>query len=53
MDQLNHNKRSGELNPSTLKERDNAKTKTQKEKSLVEKTQQWWQWFNEKKETLN
>jgi hypothetical protein len=40
MDQLNHNKGKGELNPSTLKERDNAKTKTQKEKSLVEKTQQ-------------
>lgn len=32
MDQLNHNKGKGELNPSTMKERDNAKTKKQKEK---------------------
>jgi hypothetical protein len=40
MDQLNHNEGKGELNPSTTKERDNAKIKKQKEESLAGKTQQ-------------
>jgi len=37
MDKLNHNKGKGELNPSTTKEKDNAKTKKIKKRKFGRK----------------